>query len=125
MRTVAMETYLETIYDLEQKDGVARVKDIAKELDVSTPSVSSMLDRLVEKELAEHEKYGYVKLTPKGRQTGKRLESRHLAIKTFFRDVLGVDAETADQDACKIEHVISKESAERLVEFINKNRGST
>ncbi len=122
MRTVAMESYLEIIYRLEKIDVVARVKDIAEELDVSTPSVSSMLDRLVEDELAVHEKYGYVRLTAKGHRRGKELESKHQAVMEFFRDILHVDEKVADEDACEIEHVISKESIDKLVEFVKSYR---
>lgn len=114
----AFERYLEAIYEIETANGEARVKDIASSLDVSYPSVSEMVDRLVDSGLVEHDKYQHISLTPKGRRIAKGLDRKHDVIKRFFMSVLDVDEAIADKDACEIEHVISDETLDRLVRYL-------
>lgn len=114
----AFERYLETIYTLGEQSGEARVKDIASALGVSKPSVSEMVDRLVENSLVTHDKYQHIKLTAKGRRIAKGLDRKHEVIKQFFINVLGVDDELADRDACEIEHVISDKTLDKLVAYL-------
>ena len=121
----AFERYLEAIYEVgEMADGEVRVKDIAASLGVSKPSMSEMVDRLVENQLVTHDKYQHIKLTAKGRRIAKGLDRKHETIKHFFIDVLGVDAEVADKDACEIEHVISDVTLNKLVEYLESNQKS-
>ncbi len=112
------EKYLEVIYEIARSGGSTRVKDVAETLNVSLPSVSEMLDRLVEQGFVAHDKYGRIKLTPKGRRIATRLDRKHSVIMRFFTDVLEVDEDTANKDACEIEHVISDETLEKLVQFL-------
>lgn len=117
--TGAFERYLEAIYEIgEQADGHVRAKDLAEALNVSRPSVSEMVDRLVGSRLVTHDKYQHIKLTPRGKRIAKGLDRKHEVIKEFFADVLGVDADVADRDACEIEHVISDETLDKLVEYL-------
>ena len=119
----AFERYLEAIYETgECAGGEVRVKDIAASLGVSKPSVSEMVDRLVENQLVTHDKYRHIKLTAKGRRIAKGLDRKHETIKEFFIDVLGVDPEVADKDACEIEHVISDVTLDKLVEYLDKKQ---
>jgi len=118
MGTIAFERYLDVIYEIEAEMGEVRVKDIARALGVSYPSVSEMVDRLVSGGLATHDKYQQISLTAKGRRIGKGLDEKHEVIKRFFTNVLGVDEKVADKDACEIEHVISDESLVRLVRYL-------
>ena len=119
----AFERYLEAIYEVgEMADGEVRVKDIAASLGVSKPSVSEMVDRLVENQLVTHDKYQHIKLTAKGRRIAKGLDRKHETIKHFFIDMLGVDPEVADKDACEIEHVISDVTLDKLVEYLEKKQ---
>ncbi len=119
----AFERYLEAIYETgECAGGEVRVKDIAASLGVSKPSVSEMLDRLVENQLVTHDKYQNIKLTAKGRRIAKGLDRKHETIKQFFIDVLGVDPAVADKDACEIEHVISDVTLDKLVEYLSSNK---
>jgi DtxR family Mn-dependent transcriptional regulator len=102
----AFERYLEAIYELgEQAGGEVRVKDLAGALGVSHPSVSQMVDRLVEGGLVTHDKYRHIKLTQKGRRIAKGLDRKH-------------EAAVADRDACEIEHVISDQTLNKLVEYL-------
>ena len=119
----AFERYLEAIYETgECAGGEVRVKDIAASLGVSKPSVSEMVDRLVENQLVTHDKYQNIKLTAKGRRIAKGLDRKHETIKQFFIDVLGVDPAVADKDACEIEHVISDVTLDKLVEYLSSNK---
>lgn len=114
----AAEKYLEVIYEIARSGGATRVKDVAETLNVSLPSVSEMLDRLVEQGFVAHDKYRRITLTPKGRRIATSLDRKHSVIMRFFTDVLEVDKDTANKDACEIEHVISDETLEKLVWFL-------
>src|SRR5450759_1907798 len=119
----AFERYLEAIYETgECAGGEVRVKDIAASLGVSKPSVSEMVNRLVENQLVTHDKYQNIKLTAKGRRIAKGLDRKHETIKQFFIDMLGVDPDVADKDACEIEHVISDVTLDKLVEYLSSNK---
>ncbi|MBN1288900.1 MAG: metal-dependent transcriptional regulator [Actinobacteria bacterium] len=117
----AIERYLETIYELELSSEVVRVKDIARALDITYPSVSEMLGKLARDNLIEHGKYRHVSLTEKGAKIARRLDKKHGTIKRFFTEILGVNEETADMDACEIEHVISDETLRKLVAYLESN----
>ena len=116
--TSSMEDYLEAILVLKEKNRVARVKDIAKELDVRTPSVNAALKTLVKAGFVAHEKYGYVELTVTGEKIARDVKNRHELLVCFLTDILMLDEDTAALDACKIEHEMSKQTFKRLAEFI-------
>jgi len=118
MGTGAFERYLEVIYEIGVTSSEVRVKDIAESLTVSYPSVSEMVDRMVEKGLVSHDKYQHIALTTKGRRIAKGLNRKHEVIKRFFVNVLQVDELVADGDACEIEHVISDVTLGKLVNFL-------
>jgi DtxR family transcriptional regulator, Mn-dependent transcriptional regulator len=118
MGTGAFERYLEAIFEIAEEGGEVRVKDIAQSLGISNPSVSEMVDRLVENSLVTHDKYQHIELTPKGRRIAKGLDRKHEVIKSFFINVLEVDEAVADSDACEIEHVISDQTLSRLVRYL-------
>lgn len=114
----SMEDYLEMIAMLREEGGVARVSQISQRLKVKMPSVTSALKKLSEKGLVEHERYGYVGLTSEGSEVAKEVIRRHKALSRFFAEALDIDQETAEEDACRIEHVISPLSLERVIKFI-------
>ena len=115
----SLEDYLESIFVIKQKKQIVRVKDLAKHLKVKAPSVIEVLKRLEEKNLIVHEYYGYIELTQEGINKAKVLYERHIMLKKFLHQVLGIDEEIAETDACKIEHYLSKETLERIIKFIN------
>ncbi|MCK4843420.1 MAG: metal-dependent transcriptional regulator [Dehalococcoidia bacterium] len=117
-QTASMEDYLEAIAKLGGARKAARVKQISEMLGVKMPSVTSALRKLSEQELVEHERYGHIKLTPQGDEVARDVISRHEALTRFFAQALGINRETAEEDACKIEHVISPLSMERLTKFV-------
>lgn len=118
------QEYVEIIYELQKNNKVARVKEIAGRRGVSCSSVSIALNLLKKKELIEHENYGLVELTEKGLQLGEELEERHRTIRNFFVNILNVEPEIAENDACKLEHLIHQDIFNSLldfVEFMNEN----
>jgi DtxR family Mn-dependent transcriptional regulator len=117
-QTASMEDYLEAIANLGEGRKVVRVKQISEMLGVKMPSVTSALKKLSERELVEHERYGHIKLTPEGDKVARDVIYRHEALTHFFAQALGINRETAEEDACKIEHVISPLSMERLAKFV-------
>ncbi|MBU4194953.1 MAG: metal-dependent transcriptional regulator [Actinobacteria bacterium] len=118
MSASTFERYLETIYGIESGGTEVRVKDIAATLGVSNPSVSEMVDRLVACGLVTHNKYQHIALSAKGRRIARGLDQKHDVLRQFFVDVLGVNEAVADRDACEIEHVISNETLDKLVGYL-------
>jgi DtxR family Mn-dependent transcriptional regulator len=117
-QSASMEDYLEAIAKLAEKRKAVRVKQLSDRLGVKMPSVTSALKKLSEQELVEHERYGRIKLTQEGRKLARDVISRHEALTRFFGRALGIDGKTAEEDACRIEHVISPLSMERLAKFV-------
>lgn len=107
------ENYLETILVLSKKNGYVRSVDIATELDYSKPSVSVAMKNLRENGYIEVGVDGYITLTEKGESIAVRMYERHTMLTNWLVS-LGVDADTASADACRIEHVISDDSFEAL-----------
>lgn len=116
----AIEDYLETILVLSETHPEVRVTDIARKLDVAKPSVTAAINTLKELGLVTQERYGKVFLTPSGREHAVRVKRRHKALRDFLTQVLGVSADTADKDACLMEHAVSPETMEKLVRFLEK-----
>jgi len=112
------QDYLEAVYILADKDGLARVKEVADYLDVKKPSVVSAMKALKEKGLVHHQHYGCLELTPQGRSLAKDIHNRHKVLFRFLHQILDVDPETAESDACKLEHHISPETLGQLVKFV-------
>lgn len=110
------ETYIERIYELKNKKGYVKTVDLAKELDVKPSSVTEMLQKLADEGYVVYEKYRKIDLTEKGLKLAKSLEKRHKAIKKLLMHI-GVSEEIADKDACVIEHVLSKESVDKIIKF--------
>jgi DtxR family transcriptional regulator, Mn-dependent transcriptional regulator len=117
--TATMEDYLEAIYDLDKDKKVVRVKDIAKRLDVKMPTVTSALKTLNERGLVHYEKYEYVELTTEGTAVGHEMHRRHVLLLKFLTDILKIDFQTADEEACKMEHALSVATLERLADFMS------
>lgn len=116
-RTTRMEDYLEVIYELIQLKGYATTVDISNYLNVSSPSVTKMLQRLNESSHVNYEKYRGITLTDTGTAIAKSMHERH-GILTEFLVMIGVDIETANRDAEGIEHHLHPETLKKLEEFI-------
>lgn len=103
------ENYLEAILMLQKKHGYVRSVDVANHLNFSRPSVSVAMANLRNLGLVTTDEHGFLHLTDEGRAEAERVLERHLLI-TDWLVGLGVGEETAAEDACRIEHVISQES---------------
>ena len=111
------EDYLETILLLHEKTGFVRSVDIACELNYSKPSISRAVNILKESGYITVEAGGQILLTEQGRKKAEAIYERHVNITRFLEHVLSVSHENAEHDACKIEHIISDESYEKLKRF--------
>ncbi|MDI9493522.1 MAG: metal-dependent transcriptional regulator [Bacillota bacterium] len=114
------ENYLETILLLERRNGTVRSIDIANELDYSKPSISRAMSILKENGYIWMEKNGDIHLTEKGRARANSIYERHRLITEYLMRALDVDKETAEEDACRIEHVISETSFEKIKDKIKE-----
>ncbi len=116
--TPTMEDYLEAIYNLAKEKRVVRVRDIAKRLGVKMPSVTNMLKTLSKKGMIDYEKYEYLELTGKGSDVGQEIDRRHQIFRNFLNNILKIDYNQADEDACKMEHAVSPATLEAFVDFM-------
>lgn len=112
------ENYLETILLLSKKLPVVRAVDIANELDFKKPSVSIAMKNLREKDQITVSEQGFIYLTESGREIAEMIYERHLLISSWLTK-LGVPEDIAVQDACRIEHVISRESFEAVKNYVS------
>ncbi len=116
--TASLEDYLETIYFLNNDDGV-RVTDIATELSISKPSVNRAINTLKAQGLVTHEHYGSLFLTEEGLEIAKKVAKRHFTLKKFLNQVIGVEENIAEEEACLIEHGLSTDTVEKIEKFMN------
>ena len=86
---------------------------------VTYPSTSGIIKKMERMGLVEHERYGYVRLTERGREVGEIVARREEFLFKFFTEFLKLDEDLAREDACRVEHAISQITADRLVDFIN------
>ena len=117
-QTASMEDYLEAIAKLREEKTEVRVTQISERLGVKKPSVTAALYRLSEEGLVKHRRYGLVELTREGREVAREIMHRHEVLFRFLSEILGIDRDTAEVDACKVEHSLSRTSLERLAKFV-------
>lgn len=117
MPTPSMEDYIEQIYMLIEEKGYARVSDIAEALSVHPSSVTKMVQKLDKDEYLVYEKYRGFSLTTKGNKIGKRLVFRHDLLEQFLK-IIGVKDENIYKDVEGIEHHLSWDSIERIVDLV-------
>lgn len=124
--TFTMENYLEAIFELTRGGMGARLTDIAERMSVTKASANSAMAALADRGLVINEKYQEIFLTEKGRALAQSTSKKHRILAKFLTDVLKIDEETADKDACAMEHVISDTSIKALEAFyqvqVDKNQ---
>lgn len=113
------ENYLETILVIQNRKGQVRSIDIANELNFSKPSISNAMKQFRENGYINVDENGYITLTKDGHEIAEHVYERHLILTRFLMQ-LGVDEQTAKEDACRIEHVISKESFDKIKDSYGK-----
>ena len=119
--TQSLEDYLETVYVLTEQKGSACVRDVAKALAVKMPSVVKAIHELKSLELVVQEPYSPIGLTEKGRRVAMTVLGRHKLLRRFL-ETLGVSRRTADMDACRMEHILSAETLDRIRVCVERGR---
>ncbi|MBR5093507.1 MAG: metal-dependent transcriptional regulator [Oscillospiraceae bacterium] len=115
----AMEDYLKTIWILQRENGSVRSLDVAETLHVSKPSVSRAMKLLREGGLLTIGADKRLTLTDAGREAAEQVYRKHRALRTLLIS-LGVRPETAERDACGMEHIVSDETLDSIVEHIGE-----
>ena len=113
------EMYLETVYILSQKSSTVRGIDIGEYMGFSKPSVSRAIGLLKKEGLLATDENGYIKLTEAGEERAKVIYERHTLLSQLLMN-LGVDEETATEDACRIEHYISEKTFDAIKAHVRK-----
>jgi len=117
MTTERTEDYLEALDIIIEKKGYAQVKDVTKFLGVGASSVTEMFQKLGGAGYINYEKYSGVTLTSKGKNIAKKTRKKHDTLKKFLL-IIGVDEKIANEDACKIEHIVNPKTMDRLTKFV-------
>lgn len=112
------EMYIKAVHVLCEQHKVARVKDIADYLGVTKSSVSSALKHLSEKGLIDYEAYSFATLSPKGEALATELLNKYDVLSDFLTEILDVPSDIAQENACRLEHVVDDFVMERLVQFL-------
>lgn len=112
------EMYLETILILSKRKGQIRSIDIARELDYSKPSVSRAVGILKDDGFISVDTNGYIDLTEKGKEKAKGIYEKHKVLTTFLTEIIKVSPEIAEEDACRIEHVISEDTFQGIKRYL-------
>ena len=118
--TESAEMYLESIQLLSEKQPHVRAIDVVHHTGYTKPSVSRAMGLLKKRGCIEVDENGYISLTEEGSSLAKKVLERHRVL-TVFLEQIGVPAEIADDDACKMEHVISDETFESIKKYIKED----
>ena len=113
---------MEAIWALQCEGGVARVRDIAARLDVGKSAVTAALKSLAKRKLVNYDPYQFITLTDRGRELAKEVARRHQVLRRFMTEILGLEAEVAEANACRMEHVVDNVVLQRLIDFAESAR---
>jgi Mn-dependent DtxR family transcriptional regulator len=116
--TSSLEEYLKIIYEITQTEPVARVKNIAKRMEVSLPSVTNALKRLDQLGYVRYEKYGLILLSEKGIERAKKLEKTSCILRTLLVDFIGVPESDVSKISCRIDHYFTEDTQERMEQLL-------
>lgn len=117
--TPVVEEYLECIYRLQEKEGMARTSSIVKSLRVAPGTVTNTVEKLEEEGLVTHVSYRGVKLTEKGRRIALQVVRRHRLSERLLVDILKMDWERVHETACRLEHSLTDEVVKHLEKALN------
>ena len=118
--TNSQEEYIKTIYILSKTEKEIRVTDIAKKLDITKPSVNRAIKNLKDIRLLNYETYGEIQLTEEGEKIAQEILKREDVMKLFLSKILDIEEKQAETEAISMKHAISRETEEKLEQFINK-----
>lgn len=112
--SASLEEYMEQIYLLDKEGKKVRVTDVARELGISKPSVNRAINSLADMGYVEHNNYGGIELTKKGKDIAKHIYSKHKALEVFLVETVGISEEKASKEAKNASHYFSLETVERM-----------
>lgn len=115
----SLENYLEAIVLLEKNKEVRSI-DLAHYMNVSRPSVNKAVNNLKAKGFITQQAYGTISLTEEGRQLANQILEKHQSITRFLTEALQLPLTIAEEDACRIEHVISNETYEAILQYLHQ-----
>ena len=118
--TNSQEEYIKTIYILSKTEKEIRVTDIAKKLDITKPSVNRAIKNLKDIRLLNYETYREIQLTEEGEKIAQEILKREDVMKLFLSKILDIEEKQAETEAISMKHAISRETEEKLEQFINK-----
>ena len=110
--------HLMAIFNLLEQNGYARGTDVAEYLNITRGSASITLNKLKNKGFIEEDRKKFYQLTKKGQQVVNSVQSMKRIVKNFFTQVLKLSEDLAEEDACRIEHLLSQETGEKLFSFL-------
>ncbi|MDR1070317.1 MAG: metal-dependent transcriptional regulator [Gracilibacteraceae bacterium] len=116
--TASLEDYLKAIYLLHKTDASVRLTDISERMSVSKPSAFNAVSQLSDMGLAEHIKFGPVRLTAQGIEAAQNLVAKHEIIKRFLMRALNIGETLAGSEACAIEHTIRDATLAKMASLI-------
>ncbi len=115
--------YLETIYLLSLENDTVGVTQVAASRSVTIPTARVAVARLKDEGCVRQERYGKILLTDKGRERARTVYRSHTVLFRFLHEILGVETDRADDEACRLEHGLSQDTLARLIRFLNDGAG--
>ena len=112
------EHYLRAIWEVRTRRGYARLIDVARELEISPPTLSVGLRSLETRGLVQHDEHRFLLLTEEGERIARQVHHRFTVMRVFLAEVLGVPKHQADTEACRLEHDVSGSTAERVLDLL-------
>ncbi len=116
--SASLEDYLEVIYNSIKYNDTVKAVDIARELNVSRASVTEALNKLSTKGLINYGRYQTITITDMGMKIAQDVVNRHSSLSSFFENILGASRQEAEENACRIEHIISAELLDRIEVYV-------
>lgn len=116
--SASLEDYIEVIYNSIKYNESVKAVDIARELNVSRASVTEALNKLSDKGLINYGRYQTIKITDMGIKIAEDVVNRHSSLSSFFENVLGAGRKESEENACRIEHIISAELLDRIEAYL-------
>jgi DtxR family Mn-dependent transcriptional regulator len=119
MASEQLEEYLESILDIEEKEGIAKTSAIARYMKIAPASVTEALQTLSDKGFVHYAPYKGASLTGQGREMARKVKRRHRLLEVFLSDVLHINGENVHDEACRMEHTLSDETECALCKMLN------
>lgn len=113
-----VEEYIEAIFDIAGKDGIAKTTEVAKKLNNSPASVTEVFQSIAQRGLVQYEPYKGVYLTEKGYETAMKIKRKHRLLEVFLSDILHIDQDKVHDEACRMEHCISDQVGDAICKLL-------